>query len=76
MKRYCPFAKYKDTQQNEGFDYFNTFRQAKDFILRVKDLSKNSCYDLWGIDVFDTKKDDYTHHYILIENNIFELRKS
>ena len=75
MKRYCPFARYKDIKQNEGFDYFNTFREATNWILKVKDNPKNSCFDLWGIDVFDVKKDDYTHHYILV-NGIFELRSS
>ena len=75
MKRYCLFAKYKDTQNFEGFDYYDKFSQAKAAILRIKNKPQNQCFDLWGIDVFDTTKDNYTHHYILI-NGIFELRAS
>ena len=74
MKYYSVYARYKNTNKNEALEFFDTFKEAKNYTLKCKVSPKFTDFDLFGIDVFDHKKELYTHYYILDDKtDIFVL---
>jgi len=67
MIYYQPIGKQKDgTWTNFDTDYFINFEKAKEYI-RKKSLNK-TCI-IYGLDVFDTIKDNYIGMFWELEDN-------
>ena len=67
MKYYQPIGKTKDGQwTNFDTDYYINFKRAKEYI-RKKALEK-TCI-IYGLDVFDTIKQDYIGMFWQLEDN-------
>lgn len=72
MKRWTPWARYKGTKTNEAFEAWSSFAEACAFSEKLMNNPKYQCFDHWGIDVFDSKKDEYARHWWEFVNGQWE----